>query len=152
MKRRDNNNRFGCDDVFGYPVDRFRVQQRKTRPSLPLLPSASVSEAQLSDVLEILVEGADKAIYSVANVDTAAYYQATLYLNVNDASYELAVKGTFDENTESKNGGLVELQGQGRAGAMAPVLRQFMPQAMSFTSVKPSPTTQPTGKTEPRQR
>jgi hypothetical protein len=76
-------------------------------------------------VLEILVEGADKAIYSVANVDTAAYYQATLYLNVNDASYELAVKGTFDENTESKNGGLVELRAKDEAGAMAPVLSVY---------------------------
>jgi hypothetical protein len=76
-------------------------------------------------VLEILVEGADKAIYSVANVDTAAYYQATLYLNVNDASYELAVKGTFDENDKSKNGGLVELKAKDDAGAMAPVLSVY---------------------------
>lgn len=94
------------------------------KPPAPPPPPA-VSEAQLSDVLEILVEGADKAIYSVANVDTAAYYQATLYLNVNDASYELAVKGTFDENTESKNGGLVELRAKDEAGAMAPVLSVY---------------------------
>jgi hypothetical protein len=88
-------------------------------------PQPAVPEAQLSDVLEILVEGADKAIYSVANVDTAAYYQATLYLNVNDASYELAVKGTFDENDKSKNGGLVELKAKDDAGAMAPVLSVY---------------------------
>jgi hypothetical protein len=88
-------------------------------------PQPAVPEAQLSDVLEILVEGADKAIYSVANVDTAAYYQATLYLNVNDASYELAVKGTFDENDKSKNGGLVELRAKDDAGAMAPVLSVY---------------------------
>ncbi len=88
-------------------------------------PPPAVPEAQLSDVLEILVEGADKAIYSVANVDTAAYYQATLYLNVNDASYELAVKGTFDENDKSKNGGLVELKAKDDAGAMAPVLSVY---------------------------
>lgn len=94
------------------------------KPPAPPPPPA-VPEAQLSDVLEILVEGADKAIYSVANVDTAAYYQATLYLNVNDASYELAVKGTFDKNTESKNGGLVELRAKDEAGAMAPVLSVY---------------------------
>ncbi|HOL61170.1 MAG TPA: hypothetical protein PLS05_04765, partial [Clostridia bacterium] len=94
------------------------------KPPAPPPPPA-VPEAQLSDVLEILVEGADKAIYSVANVDTAAYYQATLYLNVNDASYELAVKGTFDENTENKNGGLVELRAKDEAGAMAPVLSVY---------------------------
>lgn len=94
------------------------------KPPAPPPPPA-VPEAQLSDVLEILVEGADKAIYSVANVDTAAYYQATLYLNVNDASYELAVKGTFDEETQSKNGGLVELRAKGKAGAMAPVLSVY---------------------------
>lgn len=94
------------------------------KPPAPPPPPA-VPEAQLSDVLEILVEGADKAIYSVANVDTAAYYQATLYLNVNDASYELAVKGTFDENTKSKNGGLVELRAKDEAGAMAPVLSVY---------------------------
>lgn len=94
------------------------------KPPAPPPPPA-VPEAQLSDVLEILVEGADKAIYSVANVDTAAYYQATLYLNVNDASYELAVKGTFDKNTKSKNGGLVELRAKDEAGAMAPVLSVY---------------------------
>lgn len=94
------------------------------KPPAPPPPPA-VPEAQLSDVLEILVEGADKAIYSVANVDTAAYYQATLYLNVNDASYELAVKGTFDKNNKSKNGGLVELRAKDEAGAMAPVLSVY---------------------------
>jgi hypothetical protein len=39
-EKKDNNNRFGCDDVFGYPVDRFRVQQERPAQASRSSPSA----------------------------------------------------------------------------------------------------------------